>query len=63
VTPQSRYEGKDREILEKRKEVYEKARVKNPARWSRGIKSFNQIDIVYLNPKKPKKETKISKAA
>jgi putative transposase len=59
VTPQSRHEGKDKEILTRRKEVYEKARNENPARWSRGIKNFNQVNIVYLNPKKLKRRIRL----
>jgi putative transposase len=35
VTPSSRHEGRDEEILEKRKQVYEKAKRNNPSRWSR----------------------------
>jgi hypothetical protein len=40
---------KDDEILEKRKKVYEEAKLKNPNRWSREIRNWNKIEKVYLN--------------
>jgi hypothetical protein len=55
VTPQSRHEGKDIEILKKRKELYETARKKNPIRWSSKIRNWNRITEVVLNPGKTKK--------
>jgi putative transposase len=50
VTPMQRHTGEDKEVLEKRKKTYEEARMKNPDRWSRGIRNWNHIDTVYLNP-------------
>jgi len=50
VTPMQRHTGEDKEILEKRKKTYEEARMKNPNRWSRGIRNWDHIDTVYLNP-------------
>jgi transposase InsO family protein len=50
VTPMQRHTGKDKEILEKRKRTYEEARKKNPHRWSRGIRNWDHIDTVCLNP-------------
>lgn len=50
VTPMQRHTGEDKEILEKRKKTYEEARKKNPGRWSRGIRNWDHIDTVYLNP-------------
>lgn len=40
VTPKQRHNGEDREILEKRKEVYAKAKEKHPERWSGEIKGL-----------------------
>jgi putative transposase len=50
VTPMQRHTGEDKEILEKRKKTYKEARMKNPNRWSRGIRNWDHIDTVYLNP-------------
>ena len=50
VTPMQRHIGEDKEILKKRKKTYEEARRKNPHRWSRGIRNWDHIDTVYLNP-------------
>jgi transposase InsO family protein len=49
VTPMQRHTGEDKEILEKRKRTYEEAHMKNPNRWSRGIRNWDHIDTVYLN--------------
>ena len=52
VTPASRHCGEEQAILLKRKEAYEEARKKNPNRWSRGIRNWNRITEVRLNPSK-----------
>lgn len=52
VTPAARHAGKDIEILEKRKQVYELARQTNPDRWSKKTRNWNRIDEVYLNTKR-----------
>jgi transposase InsO family protein len=49
VTPASRHAMKDGEILEKRKKVYEAAKLKNPKRWSRKTRNWDKIEKVYLN--------------
>lgn len=49
VTPLSRHEGKDVEILRRRKLVYLKAKREKPERWSRDIKNFDFIPCVHLN--------------
>ena len=51
VTPNSRHEGKDRKILEKRKQVYELAKEKNPNRWSRQTRNWERVNEVFLNKK------------
>lgn len=50
VSPADRHYGDDREILKARQEVYEKARQKNPSRWSRTTRDWSPITEVYLNP-------------
>jgi len=49
VTPASRHDGRDKEILNKRKDVYEIAKNKNPNRWPRKIRNWNHVERVYLN--------------
>ena len=50
VTPVSRHCGDEEAILLRRKEAYEEARKKNPNRWSGGIRNWNRISEVRLNP-------------
>ena len=50
VTPEERHSGKERQILENRKVVYERARKRNPERWSGRIRNWNPVEIVRLNP-------------
>jgi putative transposase len=52
VTPADRHAGRDLKILEARKQVYQEARSKNPSRWSRGIRNWDRIEEVALNPNK-----------
>lgn len=49
VTPASRHDGKDIDILENRKNVYHTAKMKNPNRWSKEIRNWNRVQKVYLN--------------
>ena len=57
VTPSSRHYREDTLILEKRKEVYEEAKQKNPIRWASGkIRNWEPISEVTLNPSKHKEE-------
>lgn len=52
VTPSQRHRGEDREILQKRTKLFEKAREKHPERWSGKIRDWSYIDKVELNPVK-----------
>jgi transposase InsO family protein len=67
VTPASRHSNLDQEILTQREHVYETARLKNPARWSKKIRNWSRNDIVELNPGRLKKidktNTKVKKVA
>lgn len=56
VTPSSRHEGQDTTILAKRTAVYERARQRNPLRWSGPTRNWSPITEVFLNPKKHKSE-------
>ena len=50
VTPVQRHHGLDKEILQKRDQVYQKAKELNPLRWSGKIKNFDYINSVSINP-------------
>lgn len=50
VTPQQRHEGADVAILAARARLYEKAKRKNPNRWSRGTRDWSPVEEVVLNP-------------
>ena len=52
LTPDSRHQGLDKEILAKRVAVYEKAKQLNPLRWSGQTRNWAPITEVCLNPKK-----------
>jgi transposase InsO family protein len=52
VTPEDRHQGRDREILARRRRVYEKARHRHPERWSGSIRNWEPVRTVYLNPEK-----------
>ena len=49
VTPASRHAMKDGAILEKRKKVYEEAKLKNPSRWSGKTRNWDKDEKVFLN--------------
>lgn len=63
VTPDQRHRGDDIEILVKRKQVYEQAKSEHPERWSKGIRNWNPVKEVLLNPEKYKSEKANNKAA
>jgi hypothetical protein len=58
VTPLSKHLGDDFEILQRRSEIYEIARTKNPLRWSSKTRNWDQVKEVHLNPTKEMRETK-----
>jgi transposase InsO family protein len=49
VTPSQRHSGQEVVILKNRKDLYEKAKSKNPNRWSKETRNWNPIEKVYLN--------------
>lgn len=65
LTPDDRHYGREEAKLNKRREVYEQARHKNPGRWSRQTRNWEPIATVRLNPerKRPSEEDLCSKAA
>ncbi len=50
VTPAQRHDGVDQAILDRRKELYEQAKSKNPNRWSGDTRNWQRVDEVWLNP-------------
>jgi hypothetical protein len=48
--------------LANRKLVYKTAKLANPMSWSGGIRNWDHIEEVYLDPEKGKSEVKESKA-
>jgi len=50
VTPAQRHAGEDNSVLEKRKQLYRRAKAKNPGRWSGETRNWTPIKDVYLNP-------------
>lgn len=56
VTPGSRHLGLDPAILARRSVVYEKAKRRNPRRWSGKTRNWTPITEVFLNPPKHKSE-------
>lgn len=63
VTPSQRHQLKDDEILLNRISVYNKAKAQNPSRWSKGIRDWDPIKEVKLNPEKPKIKKEEKKVA
>ena len=50
VAPEDRPAGRETTILEGRREVYERARRRRPERWARGIRNWEPVGDVTLNP-------------
>ena len=56
VTPDERHCGLDQALLNARSQVYEKARLANPRRWSKQLRNWQYVDVVHLNPDKPQRQ-------
>jgi putative transposase len=63
VTPSERHSGKDKEILNKRKALYEVAKSNHPERWSRETRAWEFSDTEWLNPRQDTEEKKKAKAS
>ena len=57
VTPSDRHSGREAQVLQKRRAVYENARAENPSRWSGATRTWQPVDQVVLNAR-PKSSTK-----
>jgi len=60
VTPAQRHEGLDKNLLVKRKAIYEAARTQNPQRWSGPTRNWQRIHAVHLNPDKAEAHHKLN---
>lgn len=64
VTPEQRHDGLDKVILERRKQVYSKARERQPLRWSGKLRNWEPVGSVALNPERASEVTgSLEKAA
>ncbi len=57
VTPESKHQGKDVEILKSRNEIYKKAKQNNPNRWSGKTRNWDAVTSIKLNPLKEKQNS------
>lgn len=57
VTPAERHAGRDVELLKRRAELFEAAKLKNPNRWSGATRNWTRTNIVHLNPDNITKES------
>jgi transposase InsO family protein len=58
VTPSSRHNGDDVEILKQRHHVYLAAQARHPERWSQKTRDWSRVDEVILNPAPTQEEVK-----
>lgn len=54
VSPAQRHAGQDVAILAARRDLYEQARQRHPARWSGASRNWTSITAVTLNPERDK---------
>jgi hypothetical protein len=52
VTPAQRHAGHDRALLAERHAIYQRARERNPRRWSGETRNWTPISVVTLNPER-----------
>jgi putative transposase len=63
VTPNARHTGQERELLDRRKQLYAEARAANPRRWSGRIRNWSPMGDVCLNPERDTNGRKTRDAA
>lgn len=56
VTPADRHSGREAQVLNNRRRVYEIARAQNPSRWSREARDWTPVEQVVLNAEKLNRE-------
>ena len=52
VTPDQRHHGRERAVLARRHELYERVRRANPERWSGSTRNWLPVGVVVLNPER-----------
>ena len=52
VTPDQRHHGRERAILAKRHELYQRMRQASPERWSGATRNWSPVGLVVLNPER-----------
>ena len=52
VSPAQRHAGEDRDVLQARDALYQRARAETPRRWARHTRNWNPIAVVTLNPER-----------
>ena len=52
VTPDQRHHGRERAVLARRHELYERMREANPERWSGTTRNWSAVSTVSLNPER-----------
>ena len=57
VTPEDRHYGREKQILERRRRVYQRARDRHPNRWSGTVRNWDPVEVVYLNPERSQSES------
>ena len=55
ISPIEHHKGLDKEIFNKRIEVYEAAKNKHPERWTKDIRNWSLEDKAFLNPERKEK--------
>ena len=63
VTPSQRHRGEDKALMGRPATLYENAKVRNPARWTRGVRNWRLPNAVFLNPERNPESEKIQAAA
>jgi transposase InsO family protein len=63
VTPSQRHRGQDKALMSSRAKLYEEAKARNPARWTRGVRNWRLPKAVFLNPERTPESEKIQAAA
>ena len=63
VTPSQRHRGEDKALMGRPATLYENAKVRNPPRWTRGVRNWRLPNAVFLNPERNPESEKIQAAA
>jgi putative transposase len=63
VTPDQRHKGLDREILEKRHQIYQQAQRRNPHRWSGKTRNWDPVETVTLNQETKQGDQRMDQAS